>query len=231
MPDFVAGELILVDKPSSWTSFDVVNKLRYQLRDVTGVKKIKVGHAGTLDPLATGLLILCTGKKTKTIDAIQAQEKEYTGIIQLGATTASYDLETAPENIRPFDHLTEEDIRKKALSFVGKMAQVPPIFSARKVDGKRAYALARKGETPEMPSKEITILAFEIEKIDLPDVHFRIACSKGTYIRSIAHDFGQSLEVGGFLKALRRTKIGTYEVGAAKSIEDSITYIAQHSTV
>jgi len=220
MQDFLAGELVLVDKPLKWTSFDVVNKLRYTLKKATGVKKLKVGHAGTLDPLATGLLVICTGKKTKTIESIQGQVKEYTGCIQLGGTTPSYDLETEIENQQPIAHLTKVQIKATAASFEGMQDQLPPIFSAKKIDGKRAYLKARKGETPKMKSKEILIHFFEVEKIELPLVYFKISCSSGTYIRSIANDFGEKLKVGGFLKSLRRTKIGAYSVENAIQVEE-----------
>lgn len=220
MQDFVAGELVLVDKPLKWTSFDVVNKLRYILKKATGLKKLKVGHAGTLDPLATGLLIICTGKKTKIIDSIQGQVKEYTGCIQLGGTTPSYDLETAIENQQSVTHLTEEQIKDAAASFEGIQNQLPPIFSAKKIEGKRAYIQARKGEKPEMKPKEICIHFFQVEKIELPLVYFKISCSSGTYIRSIANDLGEKLKVGGFLKSLRRTKIGAYSVDNAIQVEE-----------
>ena len=231
MPNFIEGEVLLIDKPLTWTSFDAVNKLKYALQRATGLKKIKVGHAGTLDPLATGLLIICTGKKTKTIESIQAQEKEYTGIIQLGATTPSYDLETEPENFQDTSHLTAPQLKQTALEMEGEVEQLPPIFSAKKIDGKRAYDLARAGENPEMKTKLISIYLFEIEKIDKNEVHFKIACSKGTYIRSIAHDFGKVLGVGGYLKALRRTKIGVFDVSTAMSIEEANAYVETHSQV
>lgn len=219
MLNFVEGEVILVDKPLKWTSFDVVNKLKHLLKKSTGLKKIKVGHAGTLDPLASGLLIICTGKKTKTIEGIQGQQKEYTGIIELGATTASYDLETEPENFKEYSAIAEKDILSTAKKMEGEMEQLPPIFSAKKINGKRAYDLARAGGTPEMKTKKVNIYSFEVEKIEMPEVHFRIACSKGTYIRSIAHDFGKELSVGGYLKALRRTKIGDYLVENSLKVE------------
>ena len=229
MPNFIDGEVVLIDKPLTWTSFDVVNKFRYYLKASTGVKKIKVGHAGTLDPLATGLLIVCTGKKTKTIEQLQGQLKEYTGIIQLGATTASYDLESKPENFIKIDHLEEREILDVAKNMVGEQDQLPPIFSAKKIDGKRAYDLARAGETPKMRTKLITIETFEVTKIEKGEVSFRIICTKGTYIRSIAHDFGKILKVGGYLKALRRTKIGEYSVLNAKSMEDLHPYSLEHT--
>ena len=185
-----------------------------------GLKKIKVGHAGTLDPLATGLLIICTGKETKNIDSYQAQEKEYTGTISLGATTPSYDLETEIDQTFPTDHLTEELLRKTTEQFTGMIQQRPPIFSAIKQDGKRLYELAREGKTTEIPTRTVNVSSFELTRIHLPEVDFRISCSKGTYIRSMAHDFGAALNNGGHLSALRRTKIGNYSVDDAISIED-----------
>lgn len=231
MPNFIEGEVLLIDKPLTWTSFDAVNKLKHALKRVTGKKKIKVGHAGTLDPLASGLLIICTGKKTKTIESLQAQEKEYTGIIQLGATTPSYDLETKPENFQDIDHLKEELLHQTAKNMEGEVDQLPPIFSAKKIQGKRAYDLARAGKTPEMKTKRVNIHSFKIEKIEQGEIYFRIKCSKGTYIRSIAHDYGAELGVGGYLKALRRTKIGEFDVNNAMSIEEANLHIEKHSLV
>jgi len=231
MPDFISGEVILVDKPLKWTSFDVVKKLKFQLQKSTGMKKIKVGHAGTLDPLASGLLIICTGKKTKTIESIQSQKKEYTGIIQLGATTPSYDLETLPENFKEYSQIKENEINITAQKMVGTQEQLPPIFSAKKIDGKRAYDLARKGETPKMRSKEISIYSFEIEKIILPEIYFRIECSKGTYIRSIANDFGKKLGVGAYLKELKRTRIGGYQVSNALKVEELSAFAETHTVL
>lgn len=207
------GRVILIDKPLEWTSFDVVKKLRYKLR----VKKI--GHAGTLDPLATGLLILCTGKKTKTIEQIQSQEKEYTGTFMLGATTPSFDLETEPEDPKDISQLTETAIHDATSGFKGFIQQIPPKFSAVKVDGKRAYKHARAGKDVEIKPRTVEIKEFEITRIDLPEVDFRVVCSKGTYIRSLANDFGQALHVGAYLSALRRTRIGDYKIDAAETIE------------
>lgn len=222
MPDFLEGEIILIDKPLHWTSFDVVKKIRYAIRKKTGLKKIKVGHAGTLDPLATGLLILCTGKKTKIIEGIQELEKEYTGKIRLGATTPSSDLETEIDKEYNISGLTQEKIDRAAESFIGEMDQVPPAFSAKKIDGKRAYLFAREGKEVEMKPKTIVISAFEVVNIDLPYVDFCIRCSKGTYIRSIARDLGEKLEVGGHLTELRRTKTGDYDVINAFTVEGFI---------
>jgi tRNA pseudouridine55 synthase len=231
MPNFIVGEVLLVDKPLTWTSFDAVNKLKYGLQRSTGLKKIKIGHAGTLDPLASGLLIVCTGKKTKTIESIQGQAKEYTGIIQLGASTPSYDLETEPENFTETSHLSEERMKQVAKEMEGELDQLPPIFSAKKINGKRAYDLARAGKAPEMKIKRVMIHSFGIEKIEGAEVHFKITCSKGTYIRSMAHDFGKVLGVGGYLKALRRTKIGEYDVTKALSIDEASVYVESHSLV
>lgn len=227
MSDFLAGEVLLIDKPLQWTSFDVVKKIKYLLKHQLGIKKIKVGHAGTLDPLASGLLIVCTGKMTKSIPEIQDQDKVYTGIIKLGAVTASYDLESEVESRNNPSHLSEKDLEAAAQKLSGILQQLPPIFSAKKIDGKRAYTLARKGEQPVMKSKEIRIESFDITKIELPEVHFRIQCSKGTYIRSMAHDFGEILGVGGYLKALRRTAIGEHTVDHALTIEKLQAQIEQ----
>lgn len=212
--NFEAGEILLLDKPLTWTSFDVVKKVRNTLR----VKKI--GHAGTLDPLASGLLILCTGKFTKRIDEIQAQEKEYTGTITLGQTTPSYDLETPVSESKDISHLTSEDIQAAGNSFVGTIEQIPPIYSAVMIDGKRAYDLARKGKEAEMKPRTITIKAFEITNIEGAVISFKVICSKGTYIRSLAHDLGQKLGVGAHLSALVRTRIGEYKLEDALTIED-----------
>lgn len=220
--DFKNGKVLLIDKPLEWTSFQVVNKLRWHIRKQFDLKKIKVGHAGTLDPLATGLLVICTGKQTKNISAYQGQIKEYTGTITLGATTPSYDLETEINKRFPTDHINEKAIHEACKQFIGTIQQTPPIFSAIKKDGKRLYELARKGETTEIKSREITISEFEITKIDFPKVDFRIVCSKGTYIRSLANDLGRALNSGAHLTALRRTKIGSFHVDKALSIEQFI---------
>lgn len=217
--DYKKGQLILIDKPLEWTSFQVVNKVRWLVKQRFNLKKIKVGHAGTLDPLASGLLILCAGKFTKKIDTYQAQEKEYTGTITLGATTPSYDLETEIDNTFDISEITSEEIKEATQQFIGEIQQQPPIFSALKKDGKRLYEFARAGEEVEIPKRTIHISAFEVTNIDLPKIDFRVACSKGTYIRSLAHDFGKSLNNGGHLSALRRTKIGDYLVEDAISIE------------
>lgn len=220
--DFKNGQVLLINKPLTWTSFQVVNKLRWNIRQKFGLGKIKVGHAGTLDPLATGLLIICTGNFTKKIDEYQAQIKEYTGEITLGATTPSFDLETELDETFPIDHITSELIHKTVQQFVGEIEQIPPMFSAIKMAGVRMYDLARQGKTREIQSRKITIETFEITDISLPKVQFRIVCSKGTYIRSLAYDFGKALNSGGHLSQLRRTKIGDFNVKDAVEIEDFI---------
>lgn len=220
--DFKNGQVLLINKPLTWTSFQVVNKLRWNIRQKFGLGKIKVGHAGTLDPLATGLLIICTGNFTKKIDEYQAQIKEYTGEITLGATTPSYDLETEVDETFPVNHITSDLIHKTVQQFVGEIEQIPPMFSAIKMAGVRLYDLARQGKTREIQSRKITIETFEITNISLPKVQFRIVCSKGTYIRSLAYDFGKALNSGGHLSALRRTKIGDFNVNDAVEIEDFI---------
>ena len=217
--DYKNGQVLLIDKPLEWTSFQAVNKIRWHIRQRFNIKKIKVGHAGTLDPLATGLLIICTGKQTKNINEYQGQVKEYTGTFTVGATTPSYDLETEVNETFSTAHITDELIHKTTEQFMGTIQQRPPIFSAIKKDGKRLYELARKGETTEIPTREITINEFEITHIDLPKIDFRIVCSKGTYIRSLAFDFGKALNSGAHLSALRRTKIGDYSIEKAVSID------------
>jgi len=219
--EILEGKVILVDKPLKWSSFQAVNKLKYVLKNNLKLpKKFKIGHAGTLDPLATGLLIICTGKFTKRINEIQAQTKEYIGTIVLGATTPSYDLETEIDAIFPTNHISEALILETLKQFIGEIEQKPPIFSAIKKDGKRLYEHARAGEKIEIQARKTTIHKFEITRIQLPEIDFRIKCSKGTYIRSIAFDFGLALQSGGHLSALRRTKIGDYSVENAISPED-----------
>lgn len=220
--DFKNGQVLLINKPLKWTSFQVVNKLRWNIRQKFNLGKIKVGHAGTLDPLATGLLIICTGNFTKKIDEYQAQVKEYTGEITLGETTPSYDLETEIDETFPVDHITSELIHKTAKQFVGEIEQIPPMFSAIKMAGVRLYDLARQGKTREITPRKIIVETFEITNINLPKVQFRIVCSKGTYIRSLAYDFGKALNSGGHLSQLRRTKIGDFDVKDAFEIEDFI---------
>ena len=216
--DYLEGQIILIDKPLKWSSFQAVNKLKYALkRHLDLPKKFKIGHAGTLDPLATGLLIICTGKFTKRITEIQAQEKEYTGTFKVGATTPSYDLETEINQTFPFEHIDEALIQKTLPLFLGEIDQKPPVFSAIKKDGIRMYEHARTGIEVEMESRKTTIYEFEITRIDLPEIDFRVVCSKGTYIRSLAHDFGKYLNSGAHLIALRRTKIGIFDVRNAVS--------------
>lgn len=218
--DFQNGQVLLIDKPLNWTSFQVVNKLRWKIRKTFNLKKIKVGHAGTLDPLATGLLMICTGKMTKQIDSFQAQIKEYTGTIVLGSTRPSYDMETEINETFSTDHISEGLIRETTRQFIGEIEQYPPIFSAIKKDGKRLYEFARVGETVEIKPRKITISEFVITKIDGLNVDFRVVCSKGTYIRSLANDFGKAMNSGSYLSVLRRTKNGDLDVSNAMSIED-----------
>ncbi len=217
--DYIEGQVILIDKPLEWTSFQAVNKVRWLIKKSFGIKKIKVGHAGTLDPLATGLLIICTGKFTKKIDTYQAQEKEYTGTFTLGTTTPSYDLETEVDQTFDISEITSEKIKETTKQFLGEIQQQPPVFSALKKDGKRLYEFARNGEEVEIPFRTVRILEFEITKIELPKIDFRVVCSKGTYIRSLANDFGKALNNGAHLSALRRTKIGAFSVEDAVGIE------------
>lgn len=218
--NFIDGEVLLVDKPGDISSFGAVNRLKRAFISKTKKKRYKIGHAGTLDPLATGLLIICSGKKTKTISGFQGLPKEYTGKIVLGATTPCYDLEMEIDQTFDYSDIREQQILDCAETFIGENNQMPPIFSAKKVKGKRAYDLARKGEEVILKPNLITIHEFEVIKIEMPKVSFRIVCSKGTYIRSIAHDFGQKLNNGAYLENLRRTKIGDYSVENALSIEE-----------
>jgi tRNA pseudouridine55 synthase len=220
MIDIENGSIILVNKPYTWTSFQVVNKLKYHIKHKYGVKKFKIGHAGTLDPLATGLLIICIGKFTKRIEEFQAKEKEYTGVFRLGATTPCFDLEKPIDNEYPYLHITNEDVLRVANNFIGEIDQIPPLFSAVKVEGKRAYELARENQEVELKSKKIIISEFEVKNINLPDVEFRIVCSKGTYIRSIARDFGLALNSGAHLIELERTRIGEFKLEDALNVNE-----------
>jgi tRNA pseudouridine55 synthase len=220
--DFKNGQILLFDKPLEWTSFQMVNKVRWLIRKNFNIKKIKVGHAGTLDPLATGLLILCTGKMTKRIEEYQGQEKEYTGTFTLGATTPSYDMETEVDETYPIDHITDEKIYEATKYFTGDIQQYPPVFSALKKEGKRLYEYARKGEEVEIAARNVHISVFEITAISMPYVEFRVVCSKGTYIRSLAHDFGKELNSGAYLSALRRTRIGEFDVKNALSVDSFV---------
>lgn len=223
--DFKNGQVLLIDKPLTWTSFQAVNKLRWAIRQAYNIKKIKVGHAGTLDPLATGLLVICTGKMTKQINTFQGQEKEYTGTFVLGSTTPSYDLETEINETFSTEHITEALIHETTKQFIGIIAQFPPIFSAIKKEGKRLYKFARAGETVEIKSRQVEISEFEITKIVNNNLEFRVVCSKGTYIRSLAHDFGKALNSGAHLSVLRRTRIGDFKV------EDGLTPEAFIATI
>ena len=218
--DFKAGEVLLIDKPL--TSFQVVNKLRWAIRQAFSIKKIKVGHAGTLDPLATGLLVICTGKMTKQINTFQGQEKEYTGTFTLGSTTPSFDLETEVDKTFSTEHITEDLINATTRQFIGKIEQFPPVFSAIKKDGKRLYEFARAGEDVEIKSRQVEISEFEITAINNLELKFRVVCSKGTYIRSLANDFGKALDSGAHLSELRRTRIGNFKVENALTPEDFI---------
>ena len=224
--DFLNGQILLIDKPLHWTSFQAVNKLKYVLINKVGLpKKFKIGHAGTLDPLASGLLLVCTGKFTKRITELQGQAKEYTGTFYIGATTPSYDLETEIDKTFDTSHIDETVIHETVKQFLGVIDQKPPIFSAIKKDGVRLYEHARAGETIEIASRKTTIHEFEITRIALPEVDFRVVCSKGTYIRSLAYDFGKAMDSGAHLTVLRRTKIGEYDVLNAVDVtlfEDSI---------
>ena len=224
------GHVFLIDKPMDWTSFDVVNKIRWNIRKSYDLKKIKVGHAGTLDPKATGLLLVCTGKLTKRIDEFQAQEKTYTGTIKLGVTTPTYDLESEEDQTFPTEHLTEEIINEATKQFIGEIEQFPPMHSAIKVDGKRLYELAREGQEIERKAREITIHDFKITKIDLPFVDFEVNCSKGTYIRSLAFDFGKAVNSGGYLTALRRTKIGDFDIINSENLALEKSYFENNNT-
>ncbi|MFV0541446.1 MAG: tRNA pseudouridine(55) synthase TruB [Aestuariibaculum sp.] len=222
LEDYQLGEIILIDKPLHWTSFQVVNKLRWELKQAFSIKKIKVGHAGTLDPLATGLLIICTGKITKQIDTFQAQTKTYTGTIVLGSTTPSFDLETEINATYPTNHITKALIHDTAKQFTGNIEQFPPIFSAIKKEGKRLYEFARAGQDVEIQPRTITIDTFDITNINGMQINFKVVCSKGTYIRTLANDFGKALQSGAHLSALRRTQIGNFNVEHAISVEGFI---------
>lgn len=218
--NFQEGEVLLIDKPLEWTSFDVVNHLRSYIKRAFDLKKIKVGHAGTLDPLASGLLIICTGKYTKQIDSYQGQDKIYVGSMKLGATTPSFDMETEVDQTFDISDLTPEKLTEATLPFVGEIEQVPPIYSAIKIDGKRAFLYARKNNEVKMKARPVTIKQFSVLNIELPDVDFVVHCTKGTYIRSLVHDFGKSLGNGAYLTALRRTQIGDFSVSNAFSLDE-----------
>lgn len=223
--DFVQGAMLLVDKPEGWTSFDVVNKIRCTIRHVFALPKIKVGHAGTLDPMATGLLLICTGKWTTKLAEFQGMDKVYTGTLTLGATTASYDKETPTEHLQPVSHLTPTEIREAARRFTGEIDQVPPAYSAIKIAGRRSYKSARKGQADELAPRRVLIHEFEITSVELPQVQFRVSCSKGTYIRSLAHDLGQELGCGAYLSGLQRTRIGEYRIEDAWELKALISVL------
>lgn len=217
--DFVAGEIIPVYKPYTWTSFQIVNKVRYHLSKKYGIKRFKVGHAGTLDPLATGVLLLCTGKATKRIEELQKHTKEYEAEITLGATTPSYDMEHPVDATFPYEHITREMVENTLKQFIGDIAQRPPLFSACKVDGKRAYDLARKGSDMQLEPKQIRIDNIELLEYDLPKIRIRVTCGKGTYIRSLARDIGEALESGAYLSELTRTRVGEFKLTDCIKIE------------
>ncbi|MFD0763599.1 tRNA pseudouridine(55) synthase TruB [Mucilaginibacter lutimaris] len=221
--DFADGQLLLINKPLEWTSFDVVGKLRNSFKPL----KLKVGHAGTLDPLATGLLIICTGKMTKQIDTFQAEEKEYTGTMVLGSVTPTYDLESEPEKLFETSHLTHEQIKAACTQFIGDIQQYPPAHSAIKVDGERLYEKARRGEEVELKLRNVTISEFEITRIELPEVDFRVVCSKGTYIRSLVNDFGKALDNCAYMLALRRTRSGNYRIEDAHEVMELVNTIRE----
>ena len=227
--NFIEGQTLLVDKPYGWTSFDVVNKIRWHLKRKLQVKKIKVGHAGTLDPLATGLLVICTGKHTKKIETLSAEQKGYSGTFLLGKTTPSYDLETEFNEDFPVDHINEALLESTKQKFVGKIMQVPPLFSAKQIGGKRAYEYARKGIEIELKANTIEIEHFEINYNAFPEITFNVICSKGTYIRSLAQDFGKALQSGATLTALRRTSSGKLHIDQAKKLEEWLQIIDEFS--
>lgn len=229
--DFPAGEILLFDKELEWTSFDVVNRVRYVLCKKLGIKKMKVGHAGTLDPLASGLVILCTGKATKKIEALQLGEKEYLTTLKIGATTPSFDLETEEDSTSDFSHVTKELLDEAIKNFIGEIDQIPPIFSAVKVKGRRAFDYARKGEEVELRAKRITIRKIEVEAFNPPEIKLRITCGKGTYIRALARDIGAQLKCGAYLTALERTRIGNYELKDAFKVNFFLENLNLNETI
>ena len=226
--DLIAGATIALDKPLTWSSFSLVNKFRYEACRFLGIRKLKVGHAGTLDPLATGVMILCTGKQTKHIPQLQEGRKEYIADIRLGQTTPTYDMESEPDAFFPTDHITRELVLERLQGFVGTIEQVPPAFSAVKVDGKRAYDLARKGRDFELKAKTLVIDEVELLDYTLPDIQIRVVCSKGTYIRALARDIGLALGSGGHLTALRRTRVGEFTLEDCYRVEDIQSFLLQH---
>jgi tRNA pseudouridine55 synthase len=224
---FEEGQVLLFNKPLYWTSFDLVNKVRFMIRSGLGIKKIKVGHAGTLDPLASGLMIICTGRFTKKIDGFRDLDKEYVATIHLGATTPSFDLETETDGNYPSDHITEEEVRSVLSSFLGEQKQMPPLYSAKQIDGKRAYEFARKGIQKDLEPVTVNFREIELLSFGIPETKIRLVCSKGTYIRSFARDFGLALNSGGYLSALERTAIGPFTVDKAYSLEKFGEFIEQ----
>ncbi|MAW16262.1 MAG: tRNA pseudouridine(55) synthase TruB [Flavobacteriaceae bacterium] len=226
---FLKGQLLLIDKPLEWTSFQVVNKIRWAIRKKFDIKKIKVGHAGTLDPLATGLMLICTGRMTKQIEQFMGMRKTYTGSFRLGSTTTSYDLETSVNEPKPIDHISDEMLEEVRADFLGNIQQKPPLHSAIKKGGKRLYELARAGKTTEIPFREIQINDFELTEINMPDISFSVICSKGTYIRSLAHDFGQKLGCGAHLTSLKRTAIGSYLLSDTLTINEFLHNLEEKS--
>lgn len=225
--DFSEGALLLVNKPIGWTSFDVVNKIRYAIRKYYGRKKFKVGHAGTLDPMATGLLLICTGKWTKRLEQLQGLPKTYTGALKLGATTPSYDAETEVDETFPYEHITQEQLREAVASLSGQIEQVPPMFSAIKVNGQPLYKKARRGEKMEIKARSVQISRFELSDIDPPNINFCVDCSKGTYIRSLAYDLGKAVGSGAYLTALCRTHIGDYALTDAWEVNEIVAHIQE----
>lgn len=229
--DFIAGEILYFNKPLRWTSFDLVNKFRYKLSRKLNVKKIKVGHAGTLDPLATGVMIVCTGKATKRIDEFQYQTKEYVATLKLGETTPSFDLEKEVDAVYPTEHISREMVEEVLQTFVGTIQQIPPVFSACKVEGKRAYELARKGEQVELKSKTLVIDELELLECNLPVIKIRVVCSKGTYIRALARDIGVALKSGAYLIALERTRIGNVTLDLCLSPEEIDAFLEKNAVI
>lgn len=229
--DFVAGEILAIYKPYTWTSFQIVNKVRYHLSRKYKIKRFKVGHAGTLDPLATGVLLVCTGKATKKIEELQSHTKEYVAELMLGATTPSFDMEHPVNATYPTEHITEERVREVLKTFVGEIAQRPPLFSACKVDGKRAYDLARKGSDMELAPKQVRIDEIELLACNLPQIKIRVVCGKGTYIRSLARDLGLALDSGAYLTSLTRTRVGDYKIEECITPENFQDWLEKHTTI
>ena len=226
--DFIRGEILVLNKPLDWTSFDLVNKVRIMLCRLMNIKKLKIGHAGTLDPKATGVMVLCSGKLTKQIDEIQADEKEYVALLKVGATTPSFDLETEEDEQFATAHITRETLENVLPSFVGAIEQIPPAYSAIKVDGKRAYKLARKGKEVELKAKMLVVKEIEILRFEMPEIELRIVCSKGTYIRALARDIGKALNSGAYLKGLIRTRIGEYSIDQSLDLTELADMLSAH---